>query len=64
MDIAVQQIDVLYAGEVMQALLNDISVDHLLIRLTYLVYLVLDLVLKDGIEVLDVGVLGLPSAVG
>ena len=64
MDVAVQQVNVLYASEVMQTLLDDISVDHLLISIAHFVNLVLDLVLKDGVEVLHIGVFGLPSAVG
>ena len=64
MNVTVQQINVLDAGEVMQTLLDNISVDHLLISLTHFVNLVLNLVLEDSVKVLHVGVLGLSSAIG
>jgi hypothetical protein len=54
--VAVEQVEVLYAGEVMQALLYDIAVYHLFVCLSYLQDLVLDLVLEYCVEVLHVGI--------
>lgn len=61
--VAVEQVEVLYAGEVMQALLYDIAVYHLFVCLSYLQDLVLDLVLEYCVEVLHVGIFRLPRAV-
>jgi hypothetical protein len=54
--IAVEQVKVLDAGEVVQSLLDNIPVDHLLVGLAHLQDLVFDFVLEDGIEVLHIRV--------
>lgn len=56
--VAVQQIQILHARKVMQPILYDVSVDHLLIGLLHLVNLLLHLIFEDIIEmghVLQVG---------
>lgn len=63
MGVAVEQVEVLDAGEVVQALLYDIAVYHLFVCLAHLQDLVLDLVLEYRVKVLHVGVFRLARAV-
>lgn len=57
MSITVQQVQILYTGEMMETLLDDITIDHLLVCLTNFQDLILDLILENSIEMLHIRVL-------